>query len=338
MKLPLKRLAITLIIAAISLPLSMWIFLPDASAWGFWAHKRINRLAVFTLPPEMIVFYKDNIEYISEHAVDPDKRRYATVDEAPRHFIDIDRYGVYPFEELPRRWFDAVDKFSEDTLKAHGIVPWHIELMLQRLTNAFKDRNTNQILRYSAEIGHYIADGHVPLHTSSNYNGQKTNQRGIHGFWESRIPELFGENFDYWVGKARYISKPNESIWKFVLESAAAVDSVLIFEQELTQKVATDEKYCYETRAQTILQTYCEGFSKQYADMLDGMIERRMRDATISIGSFWYTAWVNAGQPDMNTLKQQPLTADEEQELKELEQQFEKGEIKGRDHPHHPHP
>ncbi len=217
-------------------------------------------------------------------------------------------------------------------------MPWHIELMLQRLTNAFKDRNTNQILRYSAEIGHYIADGHVPLHTSSNYNGQKTNQRGIHGFWESRIPELFGENFDYWVGKARYISKPNESIWKFVLESAAAVDSVLSFEQELTQKVATDEKYCYETRAQTILQTYCEGFSKQYADMLDGMIERRMRDATISIGSFWYTAWVNAGQPDMNTLKQQPLTAEEEQELKELEQQFEKGEIKGRDHPHLPHP
>ncbi len=102
MKQLLKRLAIILIIAAISLPFSMWLIQPDASAWGFWAHKRINRLAVFTLPPEMIVFYKDNIEYISEHAVDPDKRRYATVDEAPRHFIDIDRYGAYPFEELPR--------------------------------------------------------------------------------------------------------------------------------------------------------------------------------------------------------------------------------------------
>lgn len=338
MKQSLKRLAISLLIAGILLPLSMWLILPDASAWGFWAHKRINRLAVFTLPPEMIVFYKEHLEYVTEHAIDPDKRRYSNVEEAPRHFIDIDRYGVYPFEALPHKWSAAVDKFSEDTLKAHGIVPWHIEVMLQRLTKAFRDKNANQILRYSAEIGHYIADGHVPLHTSSNYNGQKTNQRGIHGFWESRIPELFGENYDYWVGKARYIGEPNETIWKFVLESAAAVDSVLGFEQALTQKVGADEKYCYETRAQTMLQTYCEGFSKKYSDMLDGMIERRMRDATISIGSFWFTAWVNAGQPDLNSLMQEPLTAEEEQELKELEQQFEKGEIKGRDHPHHPHP
>ena len=98
----------------------------QAFAWGFWAHQRINRLAVFTLPPDMLVLYKKNIDYLTSHAVDPDKRRYAVDGEAPRHYIDIDHYGTYPFDNVPREWDDALEKFSRDTLMAYGIVPWHI--------------------------------------------------------------------------------------------------------------------------------------------------------------------------------------------------------------------
>ena len=83
-------------------------------------------------------------------------------------------------------------------------------------------------MKYSAEIGHYIADAHVPLHASSNHNGQLTNQKGIHGFWESRVPELLAEKeFDFFIGKAEYIQNPGEFIWKRVLESAKAADTVL---------------------------------------------------------------------------------------------------------------
>src|SRR5215203_1009463 len=100
--------------------------------WGFFAHQKINYYAVFLLPPEMMVLYKPNISFLSEHAVDPDKRRYAVADEAPRHYIDIDHYGEYPYTNLPRKWQDAVDKFGEDSLKMFGIVPWHIQSMLFR--------------------------------------------------------------------------------------------------------------------------------------------------------------------------------------------------------------
>src|SRR4030095_16914187 len=86
-------------------------------SWGFWGHKRINRIAVFTLPPQMVALYKANIEYITDHAVDPDKRRYSNPDEAARHYIVLDRYGTYPFDSLPHRWEDAVAKYSEDSLK-----------------------------------------------------------------------------------------------------------------------------------------------------------------------------------------------------------------------------
>src|SRR5690606_2657028 len=133
-----------------------------------------------------------------EHAVDPDKRRYAVADEGPRHFIDIDYYGEYPYAELPRDYKKAVEKFSEDTIKKYGVVPWHVQIMLQRLTNAFKEKNYSRILKNSTEIGHYISDAHVPLHATKNHNGQYTNQKGIHAFWESRIPELLADKrFDF---------------------------------------------------------------------------------------------------------------------------------------------
>lgn len=302
------------------------------NAWGFWGHMRINRLAVFTLPPEMIGFYKKHIEFLTEHAVDPDKRRYASEDEAARHYIDIDHYdSIPPYKALPRFWKDAVAKYTEDTLKAYGIVPWHTEVMLGRLTYAFKERNVRKIIQTSADLGHYIADGHVPLHATENYNGLKTNQKGIHGFWESRIPELYGDNFDFWVGKAEFIKNPNKRIWQYIVESGMAVDSVLSFERILNSEYDTDKKYCFEQRGATTMQVYCEGYTKNYMNMLDGMVERRMRSSILDVGSFWYTAWVNAGQPNLDNLNYIITDKDLEEE-KELEDSFNKGKIKGREH------
>src|SRR6478609_5569722 len=95
--------------------------------WGFYAHKKINNYSAFLLPPEMMVLYKPNIDFITEHATDPDKRRYAVAEEGPRHYIDIDHYGTYPYDSLPRKWNDAVAKFSKDSLMMYGIVPWHVQ-------------------------------------------------------------------------------------------------------------------------------------------------------------------------------------------------------------------
>jgi len=277
--------------------------------WGFYAHQKINYYACFLLPPEMMVLYKPNIAFLSEHAVDPDKRRYAVKDEGPRHFIDIDYYGKYPFDSLPRKWKDAVAKFSEDTLQSQGIVPWHIQVMLQRLTNAFKEKNYSSIIKNSAELGHYIADAHVPLHANSNHNGQYTNQKGIHGFWESRVPELLAEKeWDFMIGKATYIKDPGNYIWDRVLESAKASDSVLNFEKELSKQFSADQKYSFEDRKGKVIRQYSTAFTLAFNKKLDGMVERRMRLSIQSIASFWFTAWVNAGQPDLKALSKQKFS------------------------------
>jgi hypothetical protein len=290
--------------------------------WGFWGHQRINRMAVFALPSEMFQFYKFHIDFLTLHAVDPDKRRYAMEGEAACHYIDIDRYGDFPFDSIPQRWNDAVAKYSEDTLMAHGIVPWHIEKMTWRLTNAFRDRNFEKILKYSADIGHYIGDAHVPLHCTRNYNGQLTNQHGIHGFWESRVPELLGEEFDYFIGKGHYIKFPLKECWRIIRDSYQAHDSVLNFERELNLKFRADRKYSYEQKGNITMKVYSREYTVAYDNMLNGMAERRMREAIIMVASFWYTAWVNGGQPDLNNMNNKTFADSLESSMQEQQRHW----------------
>lgn len=306
-----------------------------SSGWGFFAHKRINRMACFTLPEDMFGFYKSNIDYIAEHAVDPDKRRYSVKGEAPRHYIDIDHYaqdGQNPFEVVPRKWFDAEAKFTQDTLNAYGVVPWHINSMMAWLTKAFEEKNVKNILRLSADMGHYVGDAHVPLHTTENYNGQLTGQVGIHGFWESRIPEISADDYNYFVGRAVYIENVQDFIWEIVEGSHWAVDSVLGMEKELSNKFGSDKKYSFENRGSQVTQVYSMEFSLAFEQKLAGMIERRMTLAIKNLGSLWYTAWVNAGQPEINSLSFYSENEDERKEAEKLNKKVSEGNAIGRKH------
>ncbi|GJM32232.1 MAG: hypothetical protein DHS20C18_12330 [Saprospiraceae bacterium] len=366
----------------------------------------------------MVRFYKYNIEYITEHAVDPDKRRYATKHEAVRHYIDIDHWGKYPFPEVPRDWLSVLVKyttiyainaqgdtlrlerdtrpeveaqdnflsfrdslvskswlidsaqyrnfyrtnilanyyeddwivdcdslqkvfgqldcqsaFAKDHFSEYGILPYHLLQMQHRLTEAFRRRNVNSILRLSAEMGHYIGDAHVPLHTTENYNGQLTNQVGIHGFWESRIPELFADDtYDFFVGHAEYLDDPASYFWNVVLDSHQLVDSVLLIERELSLTFPSDQQYCFEERLDNTIRTQCTAYAAAFQERMAGMVEKRMQQSILAVGSSWYTAWVDAGQPDMNNLQQRAFSRGEFEEQQELEKQFQQGENKGRTH------
>lgn len=270
--------------------------------WGFWAHRYINRMAVFRLPSELLPFYKKHLDYIAENAVNPDKRRYAVVGEAEKHFIDLDVYGDSAAILLPVQWKDAVEKLGEDSLRKHGIAPWSLQMVTSQLTEAFRQQDKSRILRLSADLGHYVGDIHVPLHTTRNYNGQLTGQDGIHGFWESRLPELLAEDYEFWIGPIQYIDDLPETIWNAVFRSHAACDSVLRFERELTDKWKKSGKYSYEVRLNQNVKAYSEEFSRAYHAMLDGQVERQMRAAIQMTGNIWYTCWINAGQPDLQNL------------------------------------
>lgn len=307
------------------------VVLVFSSLWGFFGHKKINNLAVFTLPPEMIGFYKKNLTYLTEAAVNPDRRRYSVVDEAARHYIDLDHYGDSALYKMPRYWADAVALYSEDTLKAYGVVPWHVYRMYFRLRDAFLMRDPERVLKMSAEIGHYIGDAHVPLHTTENYNGQLTGQEGIHGFWESRLVELYSQEYDFFVGRAIYLTDPQGAIWDAVVESHLLKDSVLNEERKLSEEFG-ERKFTFETRGRTTVKVYTREYSEAYHRVLRGMVERRMRAAVIMTGSFWYTAWVDAGQPDLDMfIGYEPTEAELEARRLEL-QEWRKKKIDVRSH------
>ena len=301
----------TLLLALVGLALAG--FRPD---WGFFAHQKINRLAVFTLPPEMIGFYKQHIGYIASAAVNADRRRYVIVEEAPRHYLDVDHYGDSALFRLPHDWKAAVEAFGEDTLQAHGILPWHIFRMYLRLRDAFMVRDPALILRLSADLGHYVGDAHVPLHTTENYNGQLTGQEGIHGFWESRLPEVFSGEYDFFVGRAEYLEDPREAAWTVVATSHALVDRVLSGERELAS-LYEEKKYAFETRGKSTVKVYAIEYARDYHQALDGMVERQMRASVKMTGDLWFTAWVDAGQPDIRMLIDHKPTVEELREKRE---------------------
>lgn len=360
------------------------------SEWGFFAHRLINRLAVFTLPSQMIEFYKKHLEYISSHAVDPDKRRYASKGEAIRHYIDLDHWLASGKDSLPleyaeawrlharlilrkrdscllyialnpstvqdglsvqiissdscmyatatlcwsdvralfyrdflseydpenwsvnasvlKPWFanivDGDHLVIEDSFSAHGILPYHLIKAYHQLIDAFRQQNANRILRLSSELGHYLGDAHVPLHTTKNYNGQLTNQYGIHAFWESRIPELFAEEeFDFIVGRASFITDIRTFIWNVVKDSHACVLKVLEEEKRLAAESAQSSQYCFEERYGVIAKLACPDFARAYHERLDGQVEERMRACILNLGSMWMSAWIEAGQPDLDVLQ-----------------------------------
>ncbi|MDB5274855.1 MAG: hypothetical protein JWO58_3222 [Chitinophagaceae bacterium] len=273
------------------------------SGWGFFAHKRINYQAVFSLPPELFVFYKSYSLYISEHAVDPDKRRYILKEEACKHFIDLDHYPTIREQQVAVSYYAAAELYSEDTLKRHGTVPWTILLYMKKLEQAFLEQNSEHILKYSADLGHYIGDAHVPLHTTSNYNGQLTNQHGIHGLWESRLPEIYYDHYQLWIGQAQYLVSPSDSIWKCIFESHALVEKVLLAERDVSKQFNERKKYSIEHRNGLPIKNYSILFCKRYNERMGNMVEERLRKAIRFTADCWYTCWVNAGKPALPETK-----------------------------------
>ncbi|WP_443943861.1 zinc dependent phospholipase C family protein [Pedobacter sp. AW1-32] len=313
----MKRLTIKL---ALIIPLFL------NTSWGFFAHKKMNNLAVFTLPQAMIRFYKNNIRYLTEHSIDPDKRRYIDTLEAPRHYLDVENYESN-IDSIPTKWEFAVQKYSVEKLNKNGILPWHIQKTYNYLVHAFKLNDSLKILKHSADLGHYIADAHVPLHTSANHNGQLSNQIGIHAFWESRLPELFADNYNFFVGRATYIENPLTEAWKIVKHTHGLVDTVLTFEKKLSESFPSDKKYSFSRRGNIVLKQYAVDYSKAYENIMDKMVERQMRATILSIGSFWYSAWIDAGQPDLKNMKKMETPDDGP----EFHQRVENGKIIGRE-------
>ena len=303
-------------------------------SWGVIGHERINRAAVMALPKPLQTFFYNHIDYITQESTVPDLRRNVLNDkmEPPRHYFDMENFGAV--ETFPKTMEEAKLKYDEKFLTKNGILPWYIQDMMVKLTKAFKDKRKNEILFIAADLGHYIADAHMPLHTSDNHDGQNTNQKGIHSLWESRLPELFAKDYNMNVAQGKYLENVDKATWDIIFDTHSLVEPLLATDKKL--RIATAESKMYVTDADgNVVKNKYGGtlYSDEYAGKLhtdlNGMVEQQMKKAITATASFWYTAWVNAGKPDLSTLDANELTKRNSKNLKKDLKTFEKGTLFG---------
>lgn len=305
-------------------------------AWGSWGHQHINHAAVFALPDEMRPFFYNHIDFITEESVAPDLRKYTMNDKAegPRHYINLEVFGVSTMDSLPSNLQQLKAKYSDSVLQKAGSLPWYILQMEDKLTKAFEGKRKTEIIFVAANLAHYIGDANMPLHTSLNHDGQLTNQKGIHAFFEGQLPELFGKGYNLNTGNATYIHDLPKETWGMVQASFIKADTLLAVDRKLKETFPREKIYKTDSAGNIMKNKFNDPvhsyeYAKKYHEALNGMVERQVREAIKETADFWYTAWVNAGKPDLSGLDPAELTKRNEENYKTDIKLWRQGKVSG---------
>jgi hypothetical protein len=302
-------------------------------SWGIWGHEHINHAAVFALPEEMRTFYYNHIDFITIESTGPDMKRglYNDKSEGPKHYIDIELFNK-PIDSLAQTPQEKAKVYSDSLLQKTGSLPWQIQDMMAKLTKAFKDKHKSEILLLSADLAHYLGDANMPLHTSYNYDGKLTNQSGIHAFWESRLPEQFGETYNLNTRDARYINDVTKETWHIIKNTNQLVDTLLAIDRKVRATLGDDKLYKKDEQGNQLKSKYnsliqSDEYAKALHTALGGMVEAQLKNSITAVADFWYTAWVNGGKPDLRTLDDAELTTDNKASLAKDYAAWKKGKL-----------
>ena len=297
-------------------------------AWGFLVHRTVNQLAVYELPGELRKFFFHNLEYMVKNAPRPDLRRNQDPAEATKHFIDLEMYGDSAAFKMPMKWEEAVRIYSKDTLLKYGYLPYLIMKVKDSLTAAFRSGNKDSILFYAADLGHYIGDANVPLHTTMNYDGQLTNQKGLHSLWETMIPEM--ELDQYRLSskhKARYLEQPEQALWNTIRQSYNLLGDVFLQEKEVSKNFTDTTKFKTQLRRGKEVKSYSADFAKKYSERLGNSINLQLIRSADLLADFIYTSWVDAGKPSLEPLIAPSFSRQEKKELRKECKAFRKNQL-----------
>jgi len=251
--------------------------------WGDKGHKLIATNAMKILPVSM-KFPELWKSEITEHSVDPDNRKRADKSEGPKHFIDIDYYKEYQKGKMIYAKDSLIAIYGDEVVTREGVLPWATADTYQKLVDAFKSKLKDKIILYSSDLAHYVADGHQPLHATLNYNGQFTDQKGIHARYEiemidHHLNELQDEQKNFVPAK---INNLLPFIFDYINESNTYVELLLSADNfaKKQSKGTFDENYYrllwFRTKYVTVNQF----------DL-----------AARNLASLIYSAWVDAGKP-----------------------------------------
>jgi hypothetical protein len=253
------------------------------TAWGRNGQRLIVNKAIETLPPEISGFFESNRGLIVQHVTDPLDDAAKSPTEKHNHFIYLDKYGRFPFEALPRNYKSAVAKFGKSKLDGTGLLPWQIGVYSAKLTEAMKAGNWEEARLDAAILASYVAEAHDPFNTTDNFDGHLTGQPGVNERFGTILVDRYSSFFPMRPSDAVFISDPTDHAFEACLTSHSWLETVLLADRHARrgENSFTDEYY--------------DRFYNQAAAILI----RQLSDAASDVGSFWLTAWINAGRPQL---------------------------------------
>ena len=255
-----------------------------ASAWGFEPHKYIMARAIALLPAQIRPFFLKYQTTIVEHVVDPDLWRTAGWEqEPPRHFLDMDAYGPYPFPNFPRDRDEAIKRYGLEFVEKNGQVMWRGTEIYQKLVEAFRLQapySRDNIKFFSSVLTHYVSDAHVPFHAVLNYDGQLSGQWGIHSRFETELFERNRAILRIAPKPIGPVGNPRDFIFDALMSSFPLAQTVLD-----ADKAAVAGRELYDER-----------YFTTFFGTVRPVLERRLAESITASASMIAAAWIEAGR------------------------------------------
>lgn len=269
----------------IVLPITLVLACVILSGWGWRGHRKISQGAMSGLPTGMYFLHPSWSAFVGNHASDADYRKDNDPDESPRHYIDIDNYPEFIQSGYIHSSYDsAVAAHGYYFVMDQGILPWATLRTFDSLKSCFQRRDWNRSALFAADLGHYVGDGHMPLHLTRNYDGQYSGQSGIHSRYETKMISRYEGQIQYTIDSAWHIPDVTSFVFNYIYGNYAYVDSLLIADSAAylaTGSITSDAYY----------QSLWEKTGPFTVNLL--------KNASSALTSLIFTAWLEAGSPMM---------------------------------------
>lgn len=293
----MQRVYRRLILPTITVAVLLGTAATSLLGWGYTVHQRINGQAAELVPGVLGKYYQSHSTWLVALATDADQRRSYSPEEGPSHYIDFEYYGEGPYDTLPHKRRDAEDIFGRENLPKWGTLPWHVTGLTRSLSQAMGRGEWERALVLSADLGHFIGDGHQPLHTTINYDGKDSGNDGIHAMFETLMVNHYMDKYKPAKQKIIKISDLDVAVFQWLIEAHHLLDDLLAAESKARKPLSAEARKKLFVRFDTDPASLPSGYLDELYSGSGKMAWQQIDRAAIRLASLWHWAWLEAGSP-----------------------------------------
>jgi hypothetical protein len=269
------------ILAILALSAAVFFLASAAFSWGDSGHRLVVSKAVDTLPDEIRPYFEANKQYLMLRVTEPSQAALTSAIERQNQFIHLDHYGNFPFTTLPRDYKTAVSTYGKHSLSVQGLLPWQIGVYSQKMTDAFRGHNWDEVRGNAALLGFYVGEAHDPFKTTMNDDGKLSLQPGVNVRFDKSLVDRYSQFFYIHPSLAAYVQDPTDHAFEACMTAHSMLESILLADR----------------RSRSGLTDYTDEYYDRFYSQAGNILAQQISDAASDVGSYWLTSWINAGKP-----------------------------------------